>query len=90
MAGGLLGNLFGSGLIQKGAAMMGFKMPGWADTAMKVGSDVFGGTDAGSGGGVGSKGRYERAVDLGASTMGTEEIVGPGEQKASEAVELED
>ena len=34
--------------------------------------------------------RYKRAVDLGASTMGTEQMVGVGEQKASAAVEYED
>ena len=91
MAGGLLGNIIGNaGLIRKGAELLGFNMPGWADTAIKAGSAVFGGRDAGSDGGVGSKGRYERAVDLGASTMLAESMVGVGEQKASTAVEYED
>tara|TARA_Y100001951_G_C11137513_1_gene181669 strand:+ start:283 stop:615 length:333 start_codon:yes stop_codon:yes gene_type:complete len=94
MAGGILnkvfGNLKGSGLIQKGAAMMGFNMPGWAGTAIEAGRNIFGGGDTGSGDGVISRGRHTQAADLGTSKMGTEQMVGVGEQKASAAVEYED
>ena len=93
MASGLLGSLLGNvGLIQKGAEMMGFTMPTWATGAMDIAATTFGskgGTGAGGGGGGGRQ-RYKSAVDLGASTMGTEKMIGPGEQKASAAVEYED
>ena len=93
MASGLLGSLFSNvGLIQKGAEMMGFTMPTWATGAMDIAATTFGGkggADGGAGGGGGSQ-RYKRAVDLGASRMGTEQMVGVGEQKASAAVEYED
>ena len=93
MASGLLGSLLGNvGLIQKGAEMMGFTMPTWATGAMEIAGKTFrgdAGAGAGGGGGGGSQ-RYSRAVDLGTSTMGTEQMVGVGEQKASAAVEYED
>ena len=92
MAGGLLGNLFGGGLIQKGAAMMGWDIPEWAGTAIEAGKSVFGGDgDAGSGGGIGSRGRQSEAKSYGGEiSMGQEQMVGVGEQKASAAVEYED
>ena len=91
MASGLLGSLLGNvGLIQKGAEMMGFTMPTWATGAMEIAGKTFGGRDGAGGGGGGGSQRYSRAVDLGTSTMGTEQMVGVGEQKASAAVEYED
>jgi len=86
---GIFGSLFSEGLIKKGAAMLGFNMPSWAGTAINIAADTFGGGGSGGGGsGVGD--RYKRAVDLGSSKMGTEQMIGPGEQKASAAVEYED
>ena len=92
MASGLLGSLMGNvGLIEKGAAMMGYTMPTWAKAGMGIAAETFGSKGgAGAGGGGGGSQRYSRAVDLGASKMGTEQMVGVGQQKASAAVEYED
>ena len=91
MAKGLLGSLFSNvGLIEKGASMMGYTMPTWATGAMSIAATTFGGKKGGGGGGMTSREPYRRAVDLGASRMGTEQMVGVGEQKASAAVEYED
>ena len=87
---GIFGSLFNKGLIEKGAAMLGFNMPSWAGTAIDIAGATFGGGGGSGGGGSGVGDRYKRAVDLGASTMGTEQMVGVGEQKASAAVEYED
>ena len=89
---GIFGSLFSSGIIEKGAAMMGFNMPSWASSAIGIAGETFGG-----GGGseakesyIGSQGRYKKAGDLGASNIGTERMAGVGEQKASAAVEYQD
>ena len=87
---GIFGNLFSEGLIKKGAAMLGFDMPSWAGTAIGIAADTFGGGGGGSGGTPHIKDRYKRAVDLGASSMRTESMVGVGDTKASAAVEYED
>ena len=90
---GIFGSLFSEGLIKKGAAMLGFNMPSWAGTAINIAADTFGGGGSGGGGSSGTphiKDRYKRAVDLGASSMGTESMVGVGDTKASAAVEYED
>ena len=85
----MLGKILSSGgLIRAGAKMLGINMPGWADSAIGIASDTFGGRDDDSS--TGGGGGYTRAVDLGASSMGTEKMVGPGEQKASAAVEYQD
>ena len=90
MAKGLLGSLLGNtGLIQKGAEMMGFTMPSWATGAIDIAAETFGGRGEGPAG-MTSRERYKSSVDLGASKMGTEQMVGVGEQKASAAVEYED
>ena len=92
MAKGLLGSLFSNvGLIQKGAEMMGFTMPSWATGAMDIARTTFGGGgSAAKESYISSQERYKSAVPLGASKMGTEQMIGPGEQKASAAVEYED
>ena len=89
MAKVIFGNLFSSGLIEKGAAMMGFNMPSWASGALSIAGETFGGGGEGPAG-MTSRERYKRSVDLGASKMGTEQMVGVGEQKASAAVEYQD
>ena len=89
--GGIFGNLFKSGILEKGAAMMGFTMPSWASTAIGIAGETFGGGgDSGGGGGSGMGERHKSAVHLGTSKMGTEQMVGVGEQKASAAVEYQD
>ena len=92
MAKGLLGSLFSNvGLIQKGASMMGFTMPTWATGAMDIARTTFGGgSSAAKESYISSQQRYKRGVDLGASPMGQQQLIGPGEQKASAAVEYED
>ena len=91
MASGLLGSLLGNtGLIQKGAEMMGFTLPSWATGAMDIARTTFRGDAGAGGGGGGGSQRYKSAVALGAGKMGTEQMVGVGEQKASAAVEYED
>tara|TARA_Y100000593_G_C4111842_1_gene238329 strand:- start:18 stop:335 length:318 start_codon:yes stop_codon:yes gene_type:complete len=87
---GIFGNLFSEGLIKKGAAMLGFDMPSWAGTAISIAADTFGGGGGSGSGGYEVGDRYKKAVDLGSSSMGTEQMVGVGEQKASAAVEYED
>ena len=92
MAKGLLGSLFSNvGLIQKGASMMGYTLPTWATGAMEIAGQTFGGRDGGGGGGgMTSREPYRRAVDLGGTVGAGEKLIGPGEQKASAAVEYED
>ncbi len=87
---GIFGSLFSEGLIKKGASLLGFDMPSWAGTAIDIAGATFGGGGGGSGGTPHIRDRYKRPVDLGASKMGTEQMVGVGEQKASAAVEYED
>ena len=87
---GIFGSLFSEGLIKKGASLLGFDMPSWAGTAIDIAGATFGGGGGSGGGGSGVGERYKRAVDLGASKIGTEQMVGVGEQKASAAVEYED
>ena len=71
--------------------MMGFTMPTWATGAMDIAAHTFGGRDGGGGGGgMTSREPYRRAVDLGGTVGAGEKLVGPGEQKASSAVEYED
>ena len=71
--------------------MMGFTMPTWATGAMDIAAHTFGSKgDAGGGGGA-SMAREHRAVDFGGSiSMGQQQMVGVGEQKASAAVEYEE
>ena len=87
---GLFGDFFSKGLIKTGASLFGIDMPSWAGTAIDIAGATFGGGGGSDGGGSGVGERYKRAVDLGASKMGTEQMVGVGEQKASAAVEYED
>ncbi len=87
---GLFGDFFSKGLIETGASLFGIDMPSWAGTAINIAADTFGGGGGGSGGTPHIRDRYKRPVDLGASKMGTEQMVGVGEQKASAAVEYED
>jgi len=91
MAKGIFGSLFSSGIIEKGAGFMGINFPSWAGAAIDIAGETFGG-GGGEGGGAGmtSRERYKSSVDLGTSKMGTEQMVGVGEQKASAAVEYHD
>ena len=95
MASGLLGSVLGNvGAIEKVAGMMGFTIPSWATGAMDIAATTFGskgGAGAGGGGGGASMAREHRAVDFGGSiNMGQQKMIGPGEQKASAAVEYEE
>ena len=90
---GILGSLMGNvGLIEKGANLLGIDVAPWAKAGMGIAAHTFGagGKGGAGGGGMTSSQRYSKAVDLGAGTMGTEQMVGVGEQKASAAVEYED
>ena len=88
MANGIFGSF--SGLIKTGAAMMGYTMPGWAKAGMGKAAHTFG-SKGDAGGGGASIARERRAVDFGGSiNMGQQKMIGPGEQKASAAVEYED
>jgi hypothetical protein len=90
---GILGSLVSNrGLIGKGAEMMGFTMPSWATGAMDIAAHTFGSKGgAGGAGGGASMAREHRAVDFGGSiNMGQQKMIGPGEQKASAAVEYEE
>ena len=91
MASGLLGSLLGNvGLIQKGAEMMGFTMPGWAKAGMDIAAETFGSKGKGGGGGA-SMAREREAKSYGGEiSMGQQKMIGPGEQKASAAVEYEE
>ena len=89
MAGGIFGKIFGgSNLLEMGANILGIDS-GFTDIIRMAGTAAFGGKGEQTGGGGGA-GRYTRGYDLGASRMGTEQIVGPGEIKASTAVEFDD
>ena len=90
MAKGIFGSLFSSGMIEKGAAMMGFNLPTWAGAAIDIAGETFGGGGGEGPAGMTSRERYKSSVDLGTSKMGTEQMVGVGEQKASAAVEYQD
>ena len=89
--GGILGSVLGNvGAIEKVAGMMGYTMPGWAKAGMGIAAETFGSKGKGGGGGA-SMAREHRAVDFGGSIgMGQQKMIGPGEQKASAAVEYED
>jgi hypothetical protein len=89
--GGILGSLMGNvGLIEKGASMMGYTMPGWAKAGIGIAAHTFG-SKGDAGGGGASMAREHRAVDFGGSIgMGQQKMIGPGEQKASAAVEYEE
>ena len=88
---GILGSLMGNvGLIEKGANLLGIDVAPWAKAGMGIAAHTFGSKGDAGGGGMTSSQRYNRAVDLGTSKMGTEQMVGVGEQKASAAVEDED
>ncbi len=86
--GGILDKFGWSGLIEKGAGLLGFELPDVVSTGLDIAGEFFGG-GKGSGG-IDTSNRYKRAVDLGASSMGTTRMVGVGETKASAAVEYED
>ena len=94
MASGILGSLVSNrGLIGKVAGAFGFGLPEWATGAMDIAAYTFGGKGKGKdgGGGMTSIQRERRAVDFGGSIgMGQQKMIGPGEQKASAAVEYED
>lgn len=85
--GGILGFFGGSNLLEMGANILGIDS-GFTDIIGMAGKAAFGGKGEQTGGG--SSGRYTRGYDLGSSRMGTEQIVGPGEIKASTAVEFDD
>tara|TARA_R100000234_G_scaffold64499_1_gene39230 strand:- start:441 stop:755 length:315 start_codon:yes stop_codon:yes gene_type:complete len=86
---GILDGFGWTGLIEKGAGLLGFELPDVVSTGLDIGREFFGGGGKGSGG-IDTSNRYKRAVDLGASSMGTTRMVGVGETKASAAVEYED
>ena len=85
--GGILGFFGGSNLLEMGANILGIDS-GFTDIIGMAGKAAFGSKGEQTGGG--SSGRYTRGYDLGSSRMGTEQIVGPGEIKASTAVEFDD
>ena len=85
--GGILGFCGGSNLSEMEANFLGIDS-GFTDIIGMAGKAAFGGKGEQTGGG--SSGRYTRGYDLGSSRMGTEQIVGPGEIKASTAVEFDD
>jgi len=87
--GGILDKFGWSGLIEKGAGLLGFELPDVVSTGLDISREFFGGGGKGSGG-LDTSDRYKRAVDLGASSMGTTRMIGVGETKASAAVEYED
>ena len=89
---GILGSLLGNvGLIEKGASMMGYTMPGWAKAGMGIAAETFGSKGKGGGGGGASIARQREAKSYGGEiTMGQQKMIGPGEQKASAAVEYEE
>jgi len=88
MAGGIFGKIFGgSNLLEMGASILCIDS-GFTDIIGMAGKAAFGGKGEQTGGG--SSGRYTRGYDLGSSRMGTQQIVGPGEIKASTAVEFDD
>ena len=82
---GILDGFGWTGLIEKGAGLLGFELPDVVSTGLDIGREFFGGGGKGSGG-LDTSGMYKRGVDLGASTMGTTRMVGVGETKASAAV----
>ena len=86
---GIFGDLFSGGAIEGIAGAMGFDMPSWAGAAIDIAGATFGGGSEGPAG-MTSRERYKSSVDLGTSKMGTEQMVGVGDQKASAAVEYED
>ena len=86
---GILDGFGWTGLIEKGAGLLGFELPDVVSTGLDIGREFFGGGGKGSEG-LDTSGMYKRGVDLGASTMGTTRMVGVGETKASAAVEYED
>lgn len=86
---GILDKIGWTGLIEKGAGMLGFELPDIVTTGIDIAGQFFGGDGKGSGG-IDTSNRYKRAVDLGASTMGTTRMVGVGDVKASSAVEYQD
>jgi hypothetical protein len=90
--GGILGSLMGNiGLIEKGASMMGYTMPSWAVAGMGIAAETFGSKGKGGAGGGSSIQREREAKSYGGEiSMGQQKMIGPGEQKASAAVEYED
>ena len=86
---GILDGFGWTGLIEKGAGLLGFELPDAVSTGLQIGREFFGGGGKGSGG-LDTSGMYKRGVDLGASTMGTTRMVGVGDVKASSAVEYQD
>tara|TARA_R110002049_G_scaffold217298_1_gene388732 strand:- start:146 stop:466 length:321 start_codon:yes stop_codon:yes gene_type:complete len=88
---GIFGKIFGDGnnLLSIGANLLGIDS-GFTDIIGAAGSAAFGNKGGSGGGSGGSTGGYTRAYDLGSSRMGTEQIVGPGQIKASTAVEFDD
>ena len=90
---GILGSVLGNvGAIEKVAGMMGYTIPGWAKAGMGIAAETFGSKGgAGGGGGMTSIQREREAKSYGGEiSMGQQKMIGPGEQKASAAVEYED
>ena len=89
--GGILGSVLGNvGAIEKVAGMMGYTMPGWAKAGIDIAAETFGSKGKGGGGGA-SMAREREAKSYGGEiSMGQQKMIGPGEQKASAAVEYED
>ena len=89
--GGILGSVLGNvGAIEKVAGMMGYTMPGWAKAGMGIAAETFGSKGKGGGGGA-SMAREREAKSYGGEiSMGQQKMIGPGEQKASAAVEYEE
>ena len=65
-------------------------MPGWAKAGMGIAAHTFG-SKGDAGGGGASIARQREAKSYGGEiSMGQQKMIGPGEQKASAAVEYED
>ena len=65
---GILDGFGWTGLIEKGAGLLGFELPDVVSTGLDIGREFFGGGGKGSGG-IDTSNRYKRAVDLGASSI---------------------
>ena len=65
---GILDGFGWTGLIEKGAGLLGFELPDVVSTGLDIGREFFGGGGKGSEG-LDTSGMYKRGVDLGASTM---------------------
>jgi hypothetical protein len=88
---GILGSLMGNvGLIEKGANLLGIDVAPWAKAGMGIAAETFGGRGEGPAGMTRSERLREAKSYGGDISMGQQQMVGVGEQKASAAVEYED